>query len=193
MKINKIYAAIFSIFFMTLTINTVSAGEFDAKISAYADEIHVWLSDPVIIDAVVAQNTANENLSQGDIDALDKKWRAESSASDQPFINELLGRYISTFLKSKEYAAGGLITEIFVMDNKGLNVGQSQITSDYWQGDEGKWQNTYKNGAGAIDISDVELDESTQTYQSQLSLSVVDASGKAIGAITIGLNVEMLQ
>ncbi len=193
MKINKIYAAIFSIFFMTLTINTVSAGEFDAKISAYADEIHVWLSDPVIIDAVVAQNTANENLSQGDIDALDKKWRAESSASDQPFINELLGRDISTFLKSKENAAGGLITEIFVMDNKGLNVGQSQITSDYWQGDEGKWQNTYKNGAGAIDISDVELDESTQTYQSQLSLSVVDASGKAIGAITIGLNVEMLQ
>ena len=193
MKINKIYAVIFSIFFMTLTINNASAGEFDAKISAYADEIRAWLSDPVVVNAVIAQNAANENLSQSDIDALDKKWRAESSASDKPFINELLGRDISTFLKSKESAAGGLITELFIMDNKGLNVGQSQITSDYWQGDEGKWQNTYKNGADAIDISDVELDESTQTYQSQLSLSVVDASGKAIGAITIGLNVEMLQ
>ena len=35
-------------------------------------------------------------------------------------------------------------------DNKGLNVGQSDVTSDYWQGDEAKWKKSYKMGAGAV-------------------------------------------
>lgn len=79
------------------------------------------------------------------------------------------------------------------MDNHGLNVGQSEITSDYWQGDEAKWQKTFLAGAGSMHISEVEQDEFTQTYQSQLSLPVIDpASGAVIGVITIGTNVEAL-
>ena len=82
---------------------------------------------------------------------------------------------------------------VFVMDGKGLNVGQSDVTSDYWQGDEAKWQDTYSNGKGAVHISELEEDESTQTLQSQVSVTVVDPeSGKAIGAVTFGVNVENL-
>ena len=42
-------------------------------------------------------------------------------------------------------------------------------------------------------IGDVELDESTQTFQSQLSMSITDqATGKVIGAITVGIDVESI-
>ena len=86
-----------------------------------------------------------------------------------------------------------MITEIFVMDARGLNVAQSDVTSDYWQGDEAKWQDTFSKGPGAVHISEVEEDESTQTFQSQVSMSVTDpADGSVIGAITVGVNVEML-
>src|SRR3546814_10661759 len=79
------------------------------------------------------------------------------------------------------------------MDDKGLNVGQSDVTSDYWQGDEAKWQKTYSVGPNAIFVDKVDQDESTQKFQTQVSMSVVDpASGKAIGAVTVGLDVEML-
>ena len=38
---------------------------------------------------------------------------------------------------------------------------------------------------------EVELDESTQTYQAQLSFTLVDpATGAAIGAVTVGVNAE---
>ena len=97
------------------------------------------------------------------------------------------------YLKKVEADSQGLITEIFVMDDKGLNVGQSDVTSDYWQGDEAKWQKTYQVGPDAIHISDVEQDESTQRFQSQLSLPVVDPdTKKPIGAVTIGIDVENL-
>jgi hypothetical protein len=73
-------------------------------------------------------------------------------------------------------------------------VAQSDITSDYWQGDEEKWAEVYPKGAGALHLSEVEQDESTQIYQSQISMPVVDpADGAVIGAVTVGVNVEMLQ
>ena len=71
------------------------------------------------------------------------------------------------------------------MDMKGLNVGQSDVTSDYWQGDEAKWQKTYGVGPSAVLIDEVEFDDSSQTYQSQVSIAVV--------AVTVGVNVEMLE
>jgi hypothetical protein len=86
-----------------------------------------------------------------------------------------------------------MYTEIFVMDGRGLNVGQSDVTPDYWQGDEAKWQKTYLEGPGAIHIGDIEMDESTQQFQAQVSVSVVDpASGTVIGAVTVGVNVDAL-
>ena len=132
-------------------------------------------------------------MTQADINKLDKQWMAETGSSSQPLIKSLLSNDLSKFLRAKKEASKGLFTEIFVMDNKGLNVGQSDVTSDYWQGDEAKWQKTFLVGPKAIHISDVKKDESTQTYQSQLSLPVVDpANNQVIGAITLGVNVEQL-
>jgi len=90
-------------------------------------------------------------------------------------------------------ASNGAITEVFVMDAAGLNVTASDVTSDYWQGDEAKHQETFGFGAGAVYFSEVEFDESTQSYQAQVSLALTDpTTGEAIGAITVGLNADLL-
>jgi glycerol-3-phosphate dehydrogenase len=170
------------------------ANEFAPAITKHADtDVRQWLKDPAVVSAVKAQNQKHASLTQADIDSMDKKWRAETGASSQPMIQAIMANGLSKFLKAKKDGSKGLYTEIFVMDNKGLNVGQSDITSDYWQGDEAKWQKTYSVGASAIHISDVAKDESTQSFQSQLSLPVVDpANNQVIGAVTIGINVEQI-
>jgi glycerol-3-phosphate dehydrogenase len=170
------------------------ADEFEAPMKKLAgSEISQWIKDPVLVNAIKAQNQKHASLTQADIDRLDKQWRAETGASAQPLIKAVLSNDLSKFLKAKKDAGNGLYTEIFVMDNKGLNVGQSDITSDYWQGDEAKWQKTYSVGPNAIHVSEVKKDESTQAFQGQLSMSVVDpANNQVIGAITVGINVEHL-
>ncbi|MGO1121006.1 hypothetical protein ACTL6U_20060 [Rhodovibrionaceae bacterium A322] len=156
-------------------------------------EVAGWVSDPVVVEAIKAQNAKNADLSEADVVALDNTWRAETDSSDQPLISAVLGNDLSQFLSAKKEAAGGMVTEVFVMDNKGLNVGQSDVTSDYWQGDEGKWQKTFQAGPDAVFVDEVELDESTQTFQTQGSMSIVDpATGEVIGAITVGLDAEAL-
>lgn len=171
-----------------------NANEFEPQLRDLAkNKIQSWLSNPSVVEAIKAQNKEHDGLSETRIVALDKKWRAETNASSRPMIDGILSNPLSAFLKSKKDGSEGLYTEIFVMDNKGLNVGQSDITSDYWQGDEAKWKKTYTVGADALHIGKVKEDESTQTFQSQVSLPIVDPKdGSVIGAITVGVNVEML-
>ncbi len=155
--------------------------------------VNKWLDNPTLIQAVKAQNAKHSSLSQSQIDKMDKQWRAEIGAASRPMIDRILANELSKFLAGAKNATGGLVTEVFVMDNKGLNVGQSDVTSDYWQGDEAKWKKTYLAGPNAMFIDEVEQDESTQMFQSQLSMSVIDpASGEVIGAITVGVNVDTL-
>lgn len=176
-----------------------SAKADDARIApmkALAAKIRTtWVEDPVVVNAIKAQNKEHASFTAADIDKLDKKWRAETktAAGTGPFINKVLSNKLSQFLKQVQAKSGGLYTEIFVEDNKGMNVGQSDVTSDYMQGDEAKWQKTYLVGPKAIHIGPVEQDESTQRFQSHLSLTIVDpATGKPIGAVTIGVDMQTL-
>ncbi len=152
-----------------------------------------WISNSTVVEAIKAQNDKHANLSQDEIDKLDKQWRAETGSSDRPLIGAVLAKALSTFLIEAKNGTQGLVTEVFVMDNKGLNVGQSDVTSDYWQGDEAKWKKTFLAGPDGLFIGEVEQDESTQAFQSQLSMSIVDpATGEVIGAITVGVDVDTL-
>ena len=120
------------------------------------------------------------------------RWTRNGGPRWTATTNGVLNKPISAFLKAKQEASDGTITEIFVMDDKGLNVGQSATTSDYWQGDEAKFQKSFGAGAGAVFVDDAEKDESTQMLQSQASMTISDESGKPIGAITIGINLDKL-
>jgi hypothetical protein len=177
------------------TASAPRADEFEAPLRAFAEsELRAWIADPGLISALRAQNAVHGTLSTADIGALDDKWKAEVGAASAPMIEKVLARPESVQLRERQDAAAGVVTEVFVMDNRGLNVAQSGVTSDYWQGDEAKWQDSYGAGPGGFHISEVEYDESTQTYQSQVSIAIVDpATGEAIGAATFGVDVSLLQ
>ncbi len=161
------------------------AMDMDHAKMLYESAISTWVNDPIVIDAIKAQNEKHASLAQTDIDTLDKSWRADDAA----IINPILNNDLSTYLKGIVEDGNGLYSEIIIMDNKGLNVGQSAKTSDFWQGDEAKFTESYSKGAGTIHLSDVEFDESSQTYQVQLSITISDG-GAPIGAATIGIDAE---
>lgn len=158
------------------------------------DHLKKWIEDPAIVQAIEAQNARTASYSQAKIDELDKSWQAQIGEAEMPLVTPVIQNPAADFLRQQVKAAGGSILEAFVMDAKGLNVAASAPTSDYWQGDEAKWQMTFLKGPDAIDIGEVNFDESTQAYEAQISTTIVDpATGKPIGAITVGLNVDALQ
>jgi hypothetical protein len=172
----------------------MAAEPHEAPAKAFAEaKLKAWMADPTVVEALKAQNAAHAAFDQAKVEELDKQWRAETKAAQKPLIDAHLGSPLSAYLKKLQAEAQGLITEIFVMDEKGLNAGQSDVTSDYWQGDEAKWQKTFLAGPGALFIDKVEKDESSQAFQSQISMAVVDpASNAVIGAVTVGVDVDEL-
>ncbi len=166
------------------------AAEAPPKMLSYIDgDLRSWVNDDRVVAAVKAQNAQTAALTQEEVIAKDNAWRAEVGTTNTPMIDVVLSAPLSEFLREQVASSGGRITEAFVMDSQGLNVAASGITSDYWQGDEDKFIKTFGKGADAVFIDEVELDESTQTYQGQVSFTITDPeSGAVIGAITIGLD-----
>ncbi|MBB3773033.1 MULTISPECIES: hypothetical protein [Ancylobacter] len=155
--------------------------------TAYVKQnIEAWLGDPVIVTAVIESNKKHARLMQEDIDKLDKAWVAK----DPALIDSIRKNKLSEFLIKKKDASGGVITEVFVMDNRGLNVGQTDGTSDLWQADEAKWQKTYAAGPGTIFVDKVEEEDGKKI--AQVSVTVSDKDG-AIGAATFGIDVSKLK
>ena len=181
---------------LTLSLDTpanAAANHEKALRPMVAKKILPWLNNSKVIDAVKAQNAKHSSLDQAQIISLDKKWRAETKGGAKPMIDGVLGNSLSAYLKKVQAGGQGLYTEIFVMDNKGLNVGQSEVTSDFWQGDEAKWKKTYLAGANAVHFGKVKKDESTQRFQSQISVAITDPATKmVIGAVTVGIDMEVL-
>ncbi|MFT6104269.1 MAG: hypothetical protein ACJA1E_000688 [Paracoccaceae bacterium] len=161
--------------------------------SYYEGHIMKWAGNPMLADAIKSQNMKTAGLAQSAIDELDLQWRAEVGTSTQTLITPVLTGPVADFLRVQVEASGGAITEVFAMDARGLNVAASDVTSDYWQGDESKFSETFPKGAGAVHFSEIEFDESSQTYQGQISFVITDPeTSTPIGAITIGVNAEAL-
>jgi len=143
-------------------------------------------TDPVIVKAVREENAKGKTLAQ--IQEKDREWREYAGFADymKAIMDSECGRHIREIQGSAPYYA-----EIFVMDNQGANVAMTDKTSDYWQGDEDKFQKSFAGGAGAVFIDEVRFDDSAQAYQVQISVPVMDG-GTAIGAITFGIDVDKI-
>jgi hypothetical protein len=158
------------------------------KVKGFAKERLLPLcTNPVFVREVKAQNAKKTPLSE--IQALDKQW---SAAEDELPIQK--DRLSNACAKEAKRVAEELkvVTEIFVMDNQGANVGQNEMTSDYWQGDEPKWQNSYKGGQGGVDVSDRKFDKSANAEDQKISLPIIDEAGAVIGAVCIGLKADKI-
>ena len=140
-----------------------------------------------VIEHIIAQNTNHAHLTLEEISRLDVHWRQQYGSQDSPLIHRLMNTPLSDALRSLQLRSSELITEIIIMDNRGLNVAQSSVTSDYWQGDEAKWQKTFLLGPGAEHVGELGRDESTGSIQIQVSRTVTDHNGHPIGAVTVGV------
>jgi hypothetical protein len=161
---------------------------------AVIESIKSYLASDIVQLSVLDQNQRYRDRSTADIETLDQQWRRETQADAKPLISSTLTNPLSAYLTRIQAHSNGMFTEIFVMDDKGLNVGQSSISTDYWQGDEDKWQKTYAAGAGSIFIDQPEYNDGTRSWHVQVNLSVDDpATRKVIGAATFEINLNEMR
>ena len=81
-----------------------------------------------------------------------------------------------------------LVVEAFVMNDRGTLVCSVAETSDYWQGDEAKWQRTFVDGKDPF-VEEPAFDASSGKYAIQVSVPMAEA-GRRVGAVTLTLKLN---
>jgi hypothetical protein len=161
---------------------------------AVVAELRAMMVSRVALISLAAQNERLAGMDAAKIDELDKQWRAETESDAQPLIAQLMGNPLSSYLIRKKAESNGLFAEMFVFDAQGMNVGQSSVTSDYWQGDEDKYLKTFTVGPDAVFVDEVEFDDTTKQNRRQVSFAIVDPeSGELIGGATVEINIDELE
>ena len=175
---------------LTGTSLTSTAQDLDAFKAQVLEDVGKIASNSLITSKIKERNTAHASLTEADILKLDSAWREEVKTGTYNVVDTLLNNEASKELVKMKDESKGVYGEIFIMDDKGLNVASSDVTSDYWQGDEAKWKETYLKGAGSTHISEVEFDESVQAFTAQISSAISDETGAVIGAVTFSVIME---
>lgn len=163
-----------------------SAGDVQKLLAAEAEKLRAIGKDPVVVAAVQAQNAKRQSLDA--IKAADARWGA---GTDAALVKQTITGACADHLRAI-VAAHAAYDETFAMDDQGAIVCATAKTSDYWQGDEAKWERAYAAGKGDVFIDRPRFDESAKARIAQISVPVMDGN-KAIGAITVGVVIEKLK
>src|SRR5262245_9475108 len=139
-------------------------------------------ADPQLLAAVKAKNASGEK--SDDIQRKDKEW----TQNPQYALRKTMSTSACAQRLRELTKDDANIVEVILMDKNGANVCVAPETSDYWQGDEAKFQKTYGEGKDVF-VDEPAPDKSTGVFQIQLSVIVKDGAEKA-GALTLGLRIK---
>jgi len=186
-----------AVFFSCLTNGNLTAApklteKLKLNLAKEVKNIEIWVQDYKLIAAVKKQNSSGLSLST--IKQRDLDWRAaKKTKSGYPaFMKATLNSDLSKWFKNKNRANKGRYPEIFLCDNQGANVSLNRYTSDYWQGDEAKWQKSFLGGKGGVFYGDPEYDQSTKSMLVQVSVPVKEGDN-TIGVIIVGVKFSKLK
>ena len=154
-------------------------------------KIERWRHLPGLEKLLKEYNSRAATRTRESLLALDAEWRSAFLSGDSDFIYKHVDKSMSTELREIKNQAQQILTEIIITDLQGANVAISDITSDYWQGDEEKYTGIFGKPAESIYFGNITYDESTKLFQVQMSIQLQTAStARPLGVMILGINVE---
>ena len=128
--------------------------------------LQVKLQDSVVLEAVRSGNVRDRDITLAQIEVLDQKWRRPGEEIAKQLTDKECNESLTLFQNTY-----GAFAEIFVTSVRGLNVCQTNKTTDYYQADEDWWQRTFTSGMSARQSS-LEFDESAGVFAVPIYLPV---------------------
>jgi hypothetical protein len=153
----------------------------DPAVRAQIAVIDGWAREREIVEAVKAQNSKGTSLEE--IQRLDARWVAgEAETEVQALLGNPCAKRLASLLEND-----AAYREALVLDDQGALVCISDRTSDYWQGDEAKWQRSFDGGAGKPFVDRARYDTSARAILVQISVPIRDGES-TIGVVTVGID-----
>ncbi len=171
--------------------------KIDRDIYHRIEQLQIYVEDVAQEEILIDSNEEFGSIDnvQDDIHQKDKEWTSVPKEKITSFMQELIDNELSQELREEielkkfyeERYGYQVFAEVFVTNKYGVNVAQTQKTTDYYQADEEWWQLAKKGG---LHIRDVAYDESADVYSTDISMRINDGQGSFLGVMKVVLNVE---
>lgn len=173
---------------------TLSADE-ETRITRLAERLFSEIESSLNLQQAIEAGPRMEN--QADVLNFDAGWRALAPMQAPELAKAILELPGSRALHAWKITQEDIVTEVLLTNELGTLTAMSQLTSDYWQGDERKFTRVMENlragltGLEAMYLSDIRYDASTSRFQITVSTPVGPVSdGIPTGIIALGLDIE---
>ncbi|MCP8900666.1 substrate-binding periplasmic protein [Gilvimarinus xylanilyticus] len=165
----------------------LTATEQDAITQLLQTQIDALLHQQALLHRLRIHG-ASKPLSDELIQRQDSQWRARYRNGQQTELLALMDAELLGVIRAWR-AENPLVSEIIVMGTQGLTLAATPVTSDYWQGDEAKFQQGAAMPAGHWFFDEVSYDQSARRFQVQVSVPVITES-EHLGVLTLGVDIE---
>jgi hypothetical protein len=173
-------------------IPVLSQQQLTAVRNLVSQHLKRWRRDPDLL-AVLNAAAASPAPSPDSLRQADARWLAEQSSTTRSMINGLIGSPLSNELRMAVLDQPDLFVELFLSDRYGRLAAASDITSDYFQGDETKFLDSRALPEGDVLIEPIDYDASTRQFSVKVSGPVYGGTPRSfIGVLTFGLRLSHL-
>lgn len=160
-----------------------------AQISATAHDLFRSLEAQVPPTAAIEAGPDTTSLSE--ILNLDAQWQALAPRQHSEMARFIASQEASIAMNRWQKNHQSLVTEVMLTNSIGALVAMSGLSSDFWQGDEAKFEHHIRKDANSLYISPVYYDESTSRFQVVVSKPIIaEDRWIPLGVLVIGLDVE---
>ncbi len=183
------------------TLNSCMAGQLalseeeTRRITELSGRLFKEMNSVLDINQIIEAGPRQESFT--DVMTIDSQWQALVPVTTPDLAERILALPGSRALLAWQESHRGLVTEVMLINDMGTLAAMSQLTSDYWQGDEPKFQRVMENRVTGTEaerrlyISPIRYDTSAARFQVTASTTVSPDNGEAaIGVIVIGLSIE---
>jgi len=149
--------------------------------------------DPDIIEAVRAANRRYGGISEETLAAriqeIERQW--DTSTADS-LVKEMMSSRASRWLQ-QQHSLNPRLLKIIVADENGAAVAATGKPIHYVETNQERWQAVYASGKGAVNVTDVRYDASTQSDYIQIVVPVLEEETRRfVGAVAALVDVSAL-
>ena len=166
--------------------HVVGALYYVPKLDRLFAELH---QDPILIVALREQNAALADKDDAWALERDRAWNAERLSGGGPVQAAAMQSEASVHLRDIVSESDGLVSHAFLIDAKGRMAAAPFLSYNFWQFNKPKFHYTFPKGAGARDVSWLEMSWDGSHPVCWRAETMVDpATNAPIGVLALEVN-----
>ncbi|WP_155247651.1 substrate-binding periplasmic protein [Teredinibacter turnerae] len=154
--------------------------------------LHNRLRGTPLITQTLSTRNNDVRFSTATVDYWDSMYReflaGRKTSAD---ISAVYEGELAHKLKTAEDRTQGLLREIILVDKQGFNLAATDVTSDFYQGDEDKFSKLMAQPEVGYAVSPIRFDASSAQFLVHISIPLRNSEQQLIGAIIYGVNPEV--